>query len=34
MIHGRDTGFLVAAEVKEHAEHNNARYADAGSVRR
>ena len=25
MIHGLDTGFLVAAEVAEHAEHSNAR---------
>ena len=25
MIHGLDTGFLVAAEVHEHAEHTNAR---------
>jgi predicted nucleic acid-binding protein len=25
MIHGLDTGFLVAAEVKEHAEHSDAR---------
>ena len=25
MIHGLDTGFLVAAEVKEHAEHAAAR---------
>jgi predicted nucleic acid-binding protein len=25
MIHGMDTGFLVAAEVAEHAEHRNAR---------
>ena len=28
MIHGLDTGFLVAAEVREHAEH-----ADASSPR-
>jgi hypothetical protein len=26
MIHGLDTGFLVAAEVREHAEHAAARY--------
>jgi predicted nucleic acid-binding protein len=25
MIHGRDTGFLVAAEVTEHVEHTDAR---------
>ncbi len=25
MIHGLDTGFLVAAEVREHAEHADAR---------
>jgi predicted nucleic acid-binding protein len=25
MIHGLDTGFLVAAEVKEHADHAAAR---------
>jgi predicted nucleic acid-binding protein len=25
MIHGLDTGFLVAAEVAEHAEHTDAR---------
>ncbi len=25
MIHGLDTGFLVAAEVAEHAEHKAAR---------
>jgi hypothetical protein len=25
MIHGLDTGFLVAAEVTEHAEHADAR---------
>ena len=25
MIHGLDTGFLVAAEVREHAAHANAR---------
>jgi len=25
MIHGLDTGFLVAAEVTEHAEHAGAR---------
>ena len=25
MIHGLDTGFLVAAEVKEHAEHDDVR---------
>jgi predicted nucleic acid-binding protein len=25
MIHGLDTGFLVAAEVAEHADHSNAR---------
>ncbi len=25
MIHGLDTGFLVAAEVKEHAAHPDAR---------
>lgn len=25
MIHGLDTGFLVAAEVTEHAEHVGAR---------
>ena len=25
MIHGLDTGFLVAAEVMEHAEHTDAR---------
>ncbi len=25
MMHGLDTGFLVAAEVAEHAEHTNAR---------
>ncbi len=25
MIHGLDTGFLVAAEVKEHAEYYEAR---------
>jgi predicted nucleic acid-binding protein len=25
MIHGLDTGFLVAAEVTEHAEHAEAR---------
>ncbi len=25
MIHGLDTGFLVAAEVAEHAEHTTAR---------
>jgi predicted nucleic acid-binding protein len=25
MIHGLDTGFLVAAEIAEHAEHKNAR---------
>jgi predicted nucleic acid-binding protein len=25
MIHGLDTGFLVAAEVREHAEHAAAR---------
>jgi predicted nucleic acid-binding protein len=25
MIHGLDTGFLVAAEVREHAEHAEAR---------
>ena len=25
MIHGLDTGFLVAAEVREHAEHAGAR---------
>lgn len=25
MIHGLDTGFLVAAEVKEHADHSDAR---------
>jgi predicted nucleic acid-binding protein len=25
MIYGLDTGFLVAAEVREHAEHNDAR---------
>jgi predicted nucleic acid-binding protein len=25
MKHGLDTGFLVAAEVKEHAEHTEAR---------
>lgn len=25
MMHGLDTGFLVAAEVVEHAEHTNAR---------
>jgi hypothetical protein len=24
MIHGLDTGFLVAAEVQEHAEHADA----------
>ena len=24
MIHGLDTGFLVAAEVREHAEHGGA----------
>src|SRR4051794_39272500 len=27
MIHGLDTGFLVAAEVAEHAEHTDARAA-------
>jgi predicted nucleic acid-binding protein len=27
MIHGLDTGFLVAAEVAEHAEHSAARLA-------
>jgi hypothetical protein len=32
MIHGLDTGFLVAAEVREHAEHAGARYADAGAL--
>ena len=25
MMHGLDTGFLVAAEVTEHAEHGGAR---------
>jgi len=25
MIHGLDTGFLVVAEVTEHAEHKDAR---------
>ncbi len=25
MIHGMDTGFLFAAEVREHAEHADAR---------
>ena len=25
MIHGLDTGFLVAAEVRDHAEHADAR---------
>jgi hypothetical protein len=25
MIHGLDTGFLVAAEVREHADHAGAR---------
>src|SRR5260370_227955 len=25
MIHGLDTGFLVAAELKEHSEHTDAR---------
>jgi predicted nucleic acid-binding protein len=25
MIHGLDTGFLVAAEVREHAAHGDAR---------
>jgi hypothetical protein len=25
MIHGFDTGFLVAAEVTEHGEHTGAR---------
>jgi predicted nucleic acid-binding protein len=25
MIHGLDTGFLVAAEVREHADHSAAR---------
>ena len=25
MIHGLDTGFLVAAEVREHAAHANVR---------
>jgi len=32
MIHGLDTGFLVAAKVREHAEHAGARYADAGAL--
>jgi predicted nucleic acid-binding protein len=27
MINGMDTGFLVAAEVREHAEHADARHA-------
>lgn len=27
MIHGLDTGFLVAAEVAEHADHSTARQA-------
>ena len=27
MIHGLDTGFLVAAEVREHADHAGARVA-------
>lgn len=26
MIHGLDTGFLVAAEVREHADHAGARF--------
>ena len=26
MIHGLDTGFLVAAEVQEHSEHTQARH--------
>jgi hypothetical protein len=25
MIHGLDTGFLIAAEVREHADHAAAR---------
>jgi predicted nucleic acid-binding protein len=29
MIHGLDTGFLVAAEVREHADHAEARKAMA-----
>ena len=33
MIHGLDTGFLVAAEVREHTEHAGARrHAGAGAL--
>ena len=32
MIHGLDTGFLVAAELVEHAEHSAARTTFAGIV--
>lgn len=32
MIHGLDTGFLVAAEVAEHAEHSPARQTLANVV--
>jgi len=32
MIHGLDTGFLVAAEVAEHARHSDARQVLAGFV--
>ena len=34
MMHGLDTGFLVAAEVVEHAEHTNARVTLAGCLPR
>ncbi len=32
MIHGHDTGFLVAAEVAEHPEHVDARSALSGLI--
>jgi predicted nucleic acid-binding protein len=32
MIHGLDTGFLVAAEIREHAEHAGARATLAQAV--
>ena len=34
MIRGLDTGFLVAAEVREHAEHAGECHANAGALGR
>ena len=32
MMHGLDTGFLVAAEAAEHAEHTDAQFHHIGAI--